>query len=161
MIMAETPKVSPDRSTQYMRILITIALLAIYGGVIYTLMYRDVKLSDQVGNLLLVLVGILTREISTVVSFNFSSTAGSQAKDETQRAQAEAIASMTTPASTTTTVSTAAPPRSFDAAAAEAVAWEDAQTINTPASFEAYLAKYPTGINAVQARARLAAKGSV
>lgn len=148
------PKGPADRSTQYMRVFITVALLLIYGGVIYTLMYREVKLTDAVGNLLLVLLGILTREISVITSFNFSSTAGSQEKDDTIRQQARTQEVVATTAAATVAAGTGATNGTLETAA-----WNEALSKNTVAAYDEYLVKFPTGTNAPEARARIAAKG--
>jgi hypothetical protein len=90
----------PDRTTRFMRVFITVSLFLIYAGVLAVLLLKQpaVTLTDAVGTLVVALISILTREIGTIISFNFSSTAASVAKDDTQRAQAETIAAMAAPA---------------------------------------------------------------
>lgn len=136
-----------DRVTAFMRIFITVALICIYAMVIYTLMYRPVTLSEAVGNLFLVLIGILTREISTVVQFNFSEPPGSQVKDRTiqQQATASVVRATTAAASVTPNVNE------------EAKAWDEAVAENTKAVLEAYIQKFPAGSHVVEANGRIAA----
>lgn len=77
-----------------LRSFVAVWIALLLGFVTAMLMLRPMPMSDQAGNLLLILIGFLVAKFGTVVDFFFGSTKENKDKDDTNRAQAQTIATM-------------------------------------------------------------------
>lgn len=128
-----------------LRTLVAVSMIAIFAIVVVVLLVQPMPMTEAAGNVLLVIIGMLTTKVGTIVDYYFGSNKEAKEQGETSRTQAATIATMAATAAPTVTNG-----------AAETAAWADAQAANTPAAFTAYLAKFPTGAHAVEARTRAA-----
>lgn len=110
------------------------------------------------------MMGAWGMAFGTVIAFHLGSSKGAKEAAQATRDTVNTLSS--TVASTAATAATTANTAATIAAGTgsgiangvvEAQAWNDAVTANTVDAFNAYLAKFPSGVHMVEAKARLAA----
>lgn len=145
--------------------MIAMSLIAILAFIIVCLFLKPMPMTESAGTLAIALASAIGTNIGVIVGFFYGANKDSRAQAETTRSQSETIASM---AAVPAAVAAAAPAiaaavvanaTAATNGAAETAAWGEADAANTTDALNAYLAKYPTGVHAPEARARLAAAG--
>lgn len=103
------------------------------------------------------MMGAWQMAFATVVAYHLGSSKGQKEAQDAQRGTMQTLSSTvaSTAATAATVAATAAgvPPAN---GALEIAAWDAAVTGGTPAAWDEYLRKFPTGAHAAEARARLA-----
>lgn len=141
-----------------MRTIITLMLLSASIVMAFAFAFSHASVPDSdIGKMAITTVFTLA---TLSVQYYVGSSRAMAVKDDTikQQAQTQAVT-----ASTAATVATTAANVAATAAAAptngvaETAAWADAITKNTKEAFEDYLQKFPKGVHAVEAQARITA----
>lgn len=127
-----------------LRTLVAVSMITIFAIVVVVLLVQPMPMTEAAGNVLLVIIGMLTTKVGTIVDYYFGSNKEAKEQGETSRSQAATIATMAATAAPTVLTN----------GAAETAAWTEATAANTPAAFAAYLVKFPTGAHAAEAKQR-------
>lgn len=145
----------------------TISLLVVFGYLSFMplWMFYPPKVTAETLAILNQMMGAWGYAFAAVIGFHIGSSKGAKENAQTTRDTVQTLATTAaTAANTAATVATTAavtagvPPPAPPATngADEIKTWNEAAAANTRAAFEGYLAKYPNGVRAPDAKARLA-----
>lgn len=131
--------------------LIAMSLIAIMGFAIVCLFLIPMPMTDAAGTLAVALVTAVTTNVGVIVGFFFGSSKDNKEKDATILAQAQSG----TPVEVAKQVAAAVTAATTTNGAAETQAWTEATAANTIDAFNGYVAKFPAGVHAAEAQARI------
>lgn len=135
--------------------MIAMSLITILAFAVACLFLRPMPMTEAAGTLAVALVSSVATSIGTIVGFYFGDTKGGREQAATIREQAKVQADAA-PAKVAEKVAVAvAAAMAPTNGAAETAAWTDAGVKNTKEAYEDYLAKFPLGAHAADAKARI------
>lgn len=148
----------PEQPSSF-SIINSLSILIVFGYM--TLMplwmfYPPIGVSEGVLAIINQMMGAWGMAFATVVTFHLGSSKG--AKEAAQATRDTVTTLSSTVASTAATAATvAAVAAGGTNGVAETQTWTDALAVNTVAAFQGYLAKFPIGVHASEAKTRLTA----